>query len=194
MINKLKMKNYKKLTGILVVVLMGWVLFAFTPAGKVYLTHTGHIWFFAGTSMEDINADNFQVASNLNGGTGDMAFSVLVKGFQFRRALMQEHFNENYMESDKYPKSTFKGKIKDISSVNFDKNGTYKVNVSGELNIHGVAKAVSAPGTITVSADSVHEKSEFTIALKDYNIEIPSVVENKISKTVQIHVDVAYKK
>ncbi len=188
------MKNYKKLTGILAVILLGSVLFAFTPAGKVYITHTGHIWFFAGTSMEDINADNYQVASNLNSATGDMAFSVLSKGFEFKRALMQEHFNENYMESDKYPKSTFKGKIKDIGSVNFDKNGTYKVAVTGELNIHGVSNTVNTTGTITVSADSVHEKSEFNVLLKDYKIEIPSVVENKISKTVQIHVDVAYKK
>ena len=194
MINKFKMKNYKKLTGTLLAITIGFVLFAFSPAGKVYLTHTGHIWFFAGTAMEDVNANNYQVAANLNPTTGEMAYSVLVKGFEFRRALMQEHFNENYMESDKYPKSTFKGKIGDISKVDFEKSGTYNVNVSGELNMHGVSKAVSAPGTITVSADSVHAKSTFKIALKDYNITVPSVVRDKISETVQIHVDVAYSK
>jgi polyisoprenoid-binding protein YceI len=194
MINKTKMRNYKKLTTALITIIFGCVLFAFSPAGKVYLTHTGHIWFFAGTAMEDINADNYQVASNLNSTTGEMAYSVLVKGFAFRRALMQEHFNENYMESDKYPKSTFKGKVADISKVDFDKNGTYNVNVSGDLNIHGVTKSISAPGTITVSADSVHAKSTFKVALKDYNITIPSVVKDKISETVQIHVDVAYSK
>ena len=102
------MKIHKKLISVALAILLGSVLFSFSPAGKVYLTHTGHIWFFAGTSMEDVNADNYQVASNLNTSTGDMAYSVLVKGFEFRRALMQEHFNENYMESDKYPKSTFK--------------------------------------------------------------------------------------
>ncbi len=188
------MKIYKKLTGTLLAIAFGSILFAFSPAGKVYLTHTGHIWFFAGTAMEDVDANNYQVAANLNPSTGEMAYSVLVKGFEFRRALMQEHFNENYMESDKYPKSTFKGKISDISKVNFDKNGTYNVKVSGDLNVHGVTKTVSAPGTITVSADSVHAKSNFTIALKDYNITIPSVVKDKISETVQIHVDVAYSK
>jgi polyisoprenoid-binding protein YceI len=188
------MKSYKKLTSIAFAFILGISLFAFTPAAKVYLTHTGHIWFFAGTAMEDVNANNYQVAANLNSNTGEMAYSVLVKGFEFKRALMQEHFNENYMESDKYPKSTFKGKISDISNVNFEKNGTYNVNVSGELNMHGVTKTVSAPGTITVSADSVHAKSNFKIALKDYNITIPSVVKDKISETVQIHVDVAYSK
>jgi len=188
------MKNYKKLTGSLAAIILGVTLFALSPAGKVYLTHTGHIWFFAGTSMEDINADSYQVASNLNPSTGEMAYSVLIKGFQFRRALMQEHFNENYMESDKYPKSTFVGKISDINSVNFDKNGTYKVNVSGNLNIHGVTKTITAPGTLTVSADSVYARSTFKVALKDYNITIPSVVKDKISETVQIHVDVAYSK
>jgi len=170
------------------------VLFAFTPAGKVYLTHTGHISFYAGTSLEDIQADNYQVAANLNPATGDMAFSMLIKGFEFKRALMQEHFNENYMESDKYPKSTFRGKISNIGAVNFDKNGTYKVTVSGVLDIHGVSKNVTEPGTIIVTADSVREKSDFDITLKDYKIEIPSVVKNKIKEVVQIRVDVAYKK
>ncbi len=188
------MNTYKKLKTWLIAITLAGVFFAFSPAGKVYITHTGHIWFFAGTAMEDINADSYQVASNLNSSTGEMAYSVLVKGFEFRRALMQEHFNENYMESDKYPKSTFKGKISDISSVNFDKNGTYKVSVSGDLFIHGVTKTVTAPGTITISADSVYARSNFKVALKDYNITIPSVVKDKISETVQIHVDVAYSK
>ena len=170
------------------------VLFAFAPAGKVYLTHTGHIWFYSHTAMEDIEAHNYQVGANLNSATGDMAFSMLMKGFEFKRALMQEHFNENYVESDKYPKSTFKGKISNISSVNFDKNGTYKVTVTGDLMIHGVTKSTTAPGTITVTADSVYAKSNFDVTLKDYNITIPSVVKDKIQPVMQVHVDVAYAK
>lgn len=170
------------------------VFSAFAPAGKVYLTHTGHIWFFSHTSMEDIEGHNYQVGANLNTATGDMAFSMLMKGFEFKRALMQEHFNENYVESDKYPKSTFKGKITNISAVNFEKNGAYKVSVTGDLTMHGVTKNVTAPGTITVSSDSVYARSTFVVTLKDYNIAIPSVVKDKIQPAIDVHVDVAYSK
>ena len=188
------MKNLKKLAPYTLALLFVVVLAAFAPAAKVYVTHTGHIWFFSKTNMENIEAHNYQVGANLNAATGDMAYSVLIKSFEFKKALMQEHFNENYMESNTYPKSTFKGKVADISKVNFDKNGTYKVNVSGDLTMHGVTNKVSANGTITVKGDSVYAKSNFPVKLKDYKIEIPSVVKDKIAETLEIHVDVAYKK
>jgi len=188
------MKNTKKPLSLLFIIAFAISIMSFAPSGKVYLTHTGHVWFFSKTTMENIEAHNYQVGANLNSGTGDMAFSILIKSFKFKKALMEDHFNENYLESDKYPKSTFKGKIANISSVNFDKNGSYKVNVTGDLNMHNVTKSVNIPGIITVTQDSVYEKSNFTVALKDYNIEVPSVVKDKISETIDIHVDVAYSK
>src|SRR5437762_2423903 len=100
---------------------------AFTPAPLI--THTGHIWFFSSTPLENIEAHSYQAGASLNPATGDLAFSVAVKGFQFKKALMQDHFNENYLESDKFPKATFKGKITDPGKVNFDKTGEYKVIV-----------------------------------------------------------------
>src|SRR5688500_15365572 len=117
---------------------------AFAPAGQVLTTRTGHISFYSSAKLEDIEAHNYQVSSSLNTETGDMAYVVMIKSFQFKKALMQEHFNENYMESDKYPKSTFKGKITDLSKVNFNKDGTYNVKVQGDLFIHGVTKNVTA--------------------------------------------------
>jgi hypothetical protein len=188
------MKNYKKYLSITLAVLFAFAISSFTPAGKVYVTHTGHIWFFSTTPMEDIEAHNYQAGANLNPSTGDMAFSVLIKSFQFKKQSMQEHFNENYMESDKYPKSTFKGKITDLSKVNFDKDGEYKVTVAGDLNMHNVTKNISAPGTITVKGDLITAKSTFKVTLKDYNIAVPSVVRNKIAETLDVHVDVAYPK
>jgi len=188
------MKNHKRLTIGALAFLFGALLFAFAPAGTTYVTHTGHIWFFSKTSMEDIEAHNYQVGSSLNPTSGDMAYSVLIKSFQFKKSLMQDHFNENYMESDKYPKSTFTGKISDISKVNFTKDGAYNVTVSGNLMMHNVTNRVNANGTITVKGDSIYAKSTFKVTLKDYKIEIPSVVKDKIAETLDVHVDVAYPK
>jgi hypothetical protein len=167
---------------------------AFAPAGSVLTTRTGHISFYSSAKLEDIEAQNYQVSSSLNTSTGDMAYVVLIKSFQFKKALMQEHFNENYMESDKYPKSTFKGKITDLSKVNFDKDGTYNVKVQGDLFIHGVTKNITSDGTITVNGGEIAAKAKFPVRVKDYNITIPSVVSEKIAEVVDVTVDVTYKK
>ena len=102
---------------------------------------------------------------------------------------MQEHFNENYVESNKYPKADFKGSIVNNSAVNYAKDGTYNVTVKGKLTIHGVTKDVQSPGTIKVSAGKIDAASTFNIQLSDYNISIPSVVKDKVSNTIKISVD-----
>src|ERR1035437_9699574 len=91
-----------------------------------YMTKNGFIGFYSHTPMEDIKADNNQVVGALDISTGEMVFQALIKSFHFDRALMEEQFNENYMESDKFPKSVFKGKITNLSSVDFSKNGNYR--------------------------------------------------------------------
>jgi polyisoprenoid-binding protein YceI len=140
--------------------------------------------------MEDIKADNNQVASILDASTGEIVFQVLVKSFKFEKALMEEHFNENYLESEKYPKSTFKGKIVNLQDVNFSKEGTYKVTVEGELSMHGVPKNVTTPGEITIMSDGVKAYAQFVVKPEDYKIEIPSVVREKIAKEITVTVDV----
>jgi hypothetical protein len=176
--------------------LLFWILLlsvsinAFTQ--KRYFTKTGTISFEAGTSIEDINAVNKSTTSIFDVATGQLEFAVLIKGFEFKRALMQEHFNENYMESDKYPKSTFKGKITNLDQINFQKEGKYPVTVQGVLELHGVKKEVDAKGQFTVAGDAINGTAAFTIALADYNIEIPGVVKDKISKTVNITVNCSY--
>jgi len=162
-----------------------------TSAQKVY-TKNGSISFFSTAAMENITADNTQVMSVLNTQTGELLFSVLIKGFHFKKSLMEEHFNENYMESDKYPKASFKGNITEAAKINYSKDGNYVVNVTGDLTIHGVTKKVSAPGTLSVKSGVVSAISKFNIKLSDYNISIPAIVKDKIAETIDITVSCGY--
>ncbi len=160
-------------------------------AQKVY-TKNGSISFFSKSPLENISADNNQVMSVLNQQTGDMQFSVLIKGFRFKKSLMEEHFNENYLESNKYPKAVFKGMVADLSKINFSKDGTYPVIVSGDLTMHGVTNKVSAPGTISIKAGVAYASSKFTLKLADYKITIPNLVKDNISKQIDISVSCSY--
>jgi polyisoprenoid-binding protein YceI len=158
----------------------------------IYFTRTGRIDFHAGTSLEDIDAVNNEVASLLNVKTGELVFTVLIKSFHFKRALMEEHFNENYMESNQFPKASYKGKITQPALVKPGSNGTYSVVTEGELTIHGVTRKVTAPAKITVSNGKMTGQATFKILLADYNIQIPGVVAEKISKEAEIQVSCVY--
>ena len=107
---------------------------------------------------------------------------------------MEEDFNENYIESNKYPKSTFKGNITDISGINSLKEGTYNVNVKGDLMIHGISKNINTPATITIKDGKISGTATFKILLKDYNIKIPSIVSNKIAENIDVTVSCNYEK
>jgi len=160
-------------------------------AQKVY-TKNGNISFFSKTEMEDIKAENNQVMSVLNMETGELQFSLMVKNFHFPKALMEEHFNENYIESEKYPKSTFKGTVSDISKVKLKTDGSYPVNVSGELTLHGATGKVNTKGTLTIKGGKVTGHAVFIITLADYKIQIPKLVEKNISRTIEITVRCLY--
>lgn len=160
-----------------------------TAHAQKYMTRTGKVTFFSATPMENIEAFNNETASVLDASNGDFVFQVPIKSFKFEKALMQEHFNENYMESTKYPKAEYKGKITDLSKVNFAKNGTYKVNTKGKLTMHGVTQEVELPGTVTVKDNTITINCVFKVAPKDYKINIPGVVENKIAKEIEVTVN-----
>lgn len=151
-----------------------------------YFSKSANVSFYSEAPLEKIEAVNSKGTCVIDFGNGQMEFAVLIKAFQFEKALMQEHFNENYMESGKYPKSTFKGSIADVQSVNLKKDGTYPVQVSGKLEIHGVTKDIQVPATIMVKNGSVSAESSFSVAVADYGIEIPSVVRENIAKIVDI--------
>jgi hypothetical protein len=161
---------------------------------QVYYTKNGKISFFSKAPLENISADNNQVLSVLNISTGALQFSLLNNAFHFPKAKMEDDFNENYIESDKYPKSTFKGTITDVSSFSSLKDGSYPVNVKGDLMIHGISKNITAPGTVTIKDGKISATSTFKVLLKDYKIGIPTIVTNKISESIEITVNCNYEK
>ena len=168
------------------------IAFINIASAQNYFTKNGKVSFYSHTNIEDIEAVNNQVVSVLNAGTGEIKFSMVIKGFLFKKALMQEHFNENYMESDKFPKSTFNGTITDLTKLNTSKEGTYTVNVNGDLTIHGVTRKVTIPATIQVNKGGINATTSFKILLSDYNISIPTIVRGNISKNIEIKVECNY--
>lgn len=174
--------------------LIAVAIIATTTSGtyaQQYMTRTGKAGFDATTktSPEKIAAVNNEVAAIVNGATGDMVFQIFIKSFKFEQELMKEHFNENYMESDKFPKSDFKGKISNLSAVNFTKDGNYNVTVEGKLSIHGETNTVSVPGIITVSGNKLKLNAKFNVMLSDYKVSIPSLVGDKVAKVASINLD-----
>ena len=172
------------------VLMTAFIFLAFTLNAQKFMTKNGYIGFYSHTPMEDIKGDNNQVASILDASTGELVFQVLMKSFKFEKTLMEEHFNENYVESEKFPKSTFKGKITNLSDVDFSKTGSYKVKVDGELSIHGVTQNVSTPGEIEITEGGVNTRSQFIIHPEDYKIEIPAIVRENIAKEISVTIDV----
>ena len=175
----------KKITMILMI-----TLGAITAFGQNYVTKNGHIKFYSETPIETIEAHNHAVNSALNPETGDFVFKVLIKSFEFEKALMQEHFNENYMESDKYPNAMFKGKVSNVADIDFGKEGTYDAMVKGELTIHGVTQEVEEKGTFTLKGGKIQGNSVFNVLLADYQIKVPGAVKKQISESIEVTVDI----
>ncbi len=158
-----------------------------------YATRNGEISFFSHTAVEDIDAVNHKATSVLDAATGAMEFAVLIKGFEFEKALMQEHFNENYMESNTYPKATFKGKVAGVTAEQLKTAATYEVTVSGELTIHGVAKPVSSKGTLVSDGKgAVKASSDFIVKPADHGIKVPGGVN--VAEEIQVKVRIDYQK
>lgn len=172
---------------LLIVIMM--TLQQFVNAQTKYFTKNGKITFFSKASLENIEALNKSVTAVLDTKSGNIQFAVLMKGFEFEKALMQEHFNENYLESHKYPKAIFKGEVLNNSSIDYAKNGTYKAKVKGTLTIHGESQPVETEGNIVVNGNQLKTDANFTVALADYKITIPKIVKNNIAKVVSIQVD-----
>lgn len=162
-----------------------------TASAQTFFTRDGKIKFdaTAPASPDDISAYTNKATCVLDVATGGMVWKVLVKGFIFDKSLMQEHFNENYMESDKFPDAMFNGKITNLSEVNFSKDGAYNAVVSGKMTIHGVQQDVTTNGALTVSGKTVRINAGFNIKLADYGVKIPAVVSANIAKEAKILID-----
>ncbi len=168
------------------------VLFACIAMGanaQKYTSEKSTVTFFSSATLEDIKADNTKASSVFDASNGNIAFVVPINEFQFKKSLMQEHFNEKYMETEKYPKSTFQGKI-----VGFDPNAaTQNVKAQGKLTIHGVTKDVEIPGTIEKQGDKLVMKSVFIVKLADYKVDIPKLMWQNIAEQVEVTVNFTYK-
>jgi polyisoprenoid-binding protein YceI len=160
-------------------------------AQKLLVTKNALISFYSTTVLEDIEAKSTIGSSAINPQTGEMLFKVGNTSFKFQKKMMQDHFNENYIESEKFPYSDFKGKI--TGSYDLTKNGSYKVSVSGNLNIHGVAKPYSVPAELTVNDGNVTAKATFKVKIADHNIKIPSLVFKNIAEFVDVTIQALYK-
>lgn len=169
------------------------ILFLLTVVGysqSLYKATDGEISFFSETAMENIDAVNKDVKALINTKSGEVAFIVANVGFHFEKPLMEEHFNENYMESDKYKTSVFKAKI--TGDVDYTKDGKYSVKVKGMLNMHGVEKEREINGEINVRDGKINVISEFDVNLKDHKIKIPKLVVKNIAETVKVTVNLNF--
>ena len=166
------------------------ILFSHQGICQNYMTKTGFIGFYSKTPFEDIQGENNQVYAVLDPASRHMAFAVLLKGFLFPKELMQVHFNENYVESDKYPKATFSGTCS--GDMDLSKDGIYQVVVKGDLSLHGVTRSLETTGQFEVKNGMVTGSSAFKIKPEDYQITIPSVVRDKIAKEIDVKVQIVW--
>ena len=171
-------------------ILLAFVLVSFDGLSqRRYFTEKAHISFYSDGVIEDISASNTKVTSILDLVSGEVAYLLSPKDFQFEKKLMQVHFNEKYMESEKYPKSSFKGKF---LGFNPSSNEVQHIKAVGKLTIHGVTREVNIPGTIQLQGKTVALKAKFTVKLADYNIKIPQIVWQNIAEQVEVTVNFLY--
>ena len=178
----------KVLTLIAIVLLASNSTFA-----QKYFSRTGHVNFFSDTKMEDIKADNTKATVIVDAASGAVEFSLLIKSFEFEKALMQEHFNENYVESDKFPNAMFKGKVANLNDIDFKTNGEYQVVVEGEMTIHGETKPIQTTGKFQVTDETISGRSVFIVKPEDYKIKIPNTVVQNIAEEIEVTVEVSLK-
>jgi len=156
-----------------------------------FISKNAYISFYSSTPMEDILGESNEAATILDSETGEIIFQAIMTTFHFKRALMEEHFNENYMESAKFPKTKFKGKIEGYTK-DMLKGPVTNIKISGQFNVHGVEKTITVPGTIGMDGGNLVGTSKFKVTPEDYGIVIPSVVREKIGKEMEITVKATY--
>ena len=187
LIIKLQIQNTKsmKINFFLLIAIM--FLGSMMLKAQIYMGKTCDISFYSKGPIEDIEAINKSTKPILNVATNEVAIKITIKGFVFEDKLMEEHFNEKYLESDKFPYAVFKGKINE-KIADFKKDGTYNVTVTGKLNMHGVEKEITINAVTTIKDLIINFDTKFFIALKDYNIEVPTLVAQNIAEKVEVTV------
>lgn len=161
-------------------------LFAFTAKSEsqIYMADSCRVSFFSATSMEDIYAVNTLSKPIMSATTGDIQINISNRDFVFQSRLMGDHFNKDYMETDKYPHTTFKGKVNE--QIDYAKDGINQVTVTGTMDMHGVQKTITIPGTITIQNGTIFLLAKFNVKMVDYNINIPSILGDKLTDHVAV--------
>ncbi len=168
-------------------VLIAMAFLIWNAHAQLFVTPAAKIDFFSKTPVEDIEAHSDNGVAILNTKTGELAFQVINTSFHFPNKLMEEHFNEKYMESEKFPKSSFKGKINE--TIDYTKDGTHNVTVTGTLNIHGVEQARTITGKVIIANGTIQLISDFKVKVADHKIEIPKLVLAKIAEEINVTVN-----
>ena len=165
------------------------LLSAHTALAQKYKSTEGTVKFYSAEILEDITAINKNVKSAFDSESGQIVFSVIITGFEFHKSLMQEHFNEKYLESEKYPKSTFNGTISafEINKMNAD------VEAEGVLEIHGVKNKIKVRGTLDFIGEKMMIHTVFMVKLVDYKIIVPRLMFQKIAEEIEVTVDIEYR-
>ena len=169
-----------------------WLITCQSVCQTRFIDRSGKASFFSEALVEDIEAHNNQAVSILDVKSGEIVASMLMKSFDFKKALMEEHFNENYVESNKFPKATFKGKILNLDQFNITKNGKYVLEIDGEITIHGVTKPLKVKGEAEVADGQIKASAVFPLTVKDFKITIPRLVRNNIAEKVEVSVSFNY--
>jgi polyisoprenoid-binding protein YceI len=168
--------------------LFGFLL-SFWAAAQKYSVEKSYVKFFSSASLEDITAENTKSSGLFNESTGEVAFSIPIKEFEFDKSLMKEHFNEKYMESEKFPKAIFQGKIE---GYNAGATGSQAATAIGKMTIHGISQEVQIPGTFEKLNGKVIMKAKFMVKLEDYKVKIPQLLWKNIAEQVQVTVEFNY--
>ncbi len=174
---------------IITIILLAWM--SISQVGQeTYVCKNAKVNIYSSAPIEDIEATANTGVSVYNSATGELAFSVPIRAFHFPKSLMEEHFNENYMESEKYPKASFKGKIQE--HIDVSKDGTYPVTVVGDFEVHGVKQNRTIKGNLKVVNGVVTMSSEFMVKCVDHHIEIPQIVFHHIAESIRVRVSATY--
>jgi hypothetical protein len=172
------------------IILLAWMSIINQAGQDLYVCKNAHISLYSSAPIEDIKAVTNSAGSVYNPATGELDFSVAITSFQFEKELMQEHFNSDYMESDKYPKAVFKGKIQE--TVDITKDGLYPITVAGDLTVHGVTQKRTIPGKLTIKGGIISMTSEFMVKCADHHISIPQLVFHNIAESIKMDVSATY--
>lgn len=166
-------------------VFLSIVALAFSSSmfAQIYIAKNCEISFFSASPLENIEAVNKACKPIINTSTNDIQMKVVISAFQFDKPLMQEHFNENYMESEKFPNAIFKGKINE--NIDWTKDGEYKITVTGKLTMHGVEKERTVEGVVKIKGTEITISSKFNIHIADHGIKVPSLYVQNIAEDVE---------